>query len=135
MAQTKEERRTKKRAYDRIWRDKNRKKLRSYEYKRKVTTPERWILTQAKTRAKQKGLEFNLTEDDIQIPEFCPALGIKLEWSTKVKGHHSPSLDRIRNEEGYVKGNVQVISWRANNLKRDATVEEIQKLANFLRGA
>lgn len=124
----------KQREYDKKWREKNADKIRSYADNAKRTSPKKWIVTQAKKRAKRYGLEFNLTEADIHIPEYCPALGIKLAWCTKIKGRQSPSLDRIRNDEGYVKGNVQVISWRANNLKRDATAEEIEKLATFMKG-
>ena len=44
----------------------------------------------------------------------------------------TPSLDRINPKLGYVKGNVQVISWRANNIKRDATAEELRLVADFV---
>ena len=40
----------------------------------------------------------------------------------------SPSLDRIFPESGYTKGNVRVISWRANWIKNNSTIEEIEKL-------
>lgn len=38
----------------------------------------------------------------------------------------APSIDRIIGEFGYVKGNVSVISHRANKLKSDATLEEMR---------
>ena len=44
----------------------------------------------------------------------------------------SPSLDQIVPGLGYVKGNVQVISHRANTLKSDGTLEEFKKLVIFL---
>lgn len=45
--------------------------------------------------------------------------------------NNSPSLDRIRNELGYVRGNVIVISNRANRLKSDASIEELRDIASF----
>lgn len=85
------------------------------------------MLSGAKRRAKVKGFDFNLTLEDIPtIPKFCPVLGIELKVNIKAGPvDSSPSLDRIDNSRGYVKGNVRVISNRANTLKRDATVEEL----------
>ena len=47
---------------------------------------------------------------------------------------NSPSLDRIRLELGYVKGNVRVISGRANLLKNDATIEELEAVLGDMKG-
>jgi hypothetical protein len=47
--------------------------------------------------------------------------------------NNSPSLDRIVPELGYVEGNVVWISNRANILKRDATWEELQRVAEWLK--
>jgi len=93
------------------------------------------LLNSAKQRAKANGLDFNLTIDDIVIPEFCPALGIRLvpvvgegrKSLTKLEA--SPSLDRVDNSKDYVKGNVCVISLRANNIKKDATLQELKAIA------
>jgi hypothetical protein len=46
---------------------------------------------------------------------------------------NSPSLDRIDTSKGYVKGNVWVISWRANKLKSDATLAELESIVLALR--
>ena len=69
------------------------------------------------------------------VPEFCPVLGIKLVPYNNGSGFHidSPSLDRIKPELGYIKGNVRVISNRANLLKNNATVEELEKVLEDLR--
>ena len=87
----------------------------------------------AKGRAKKLGLEFNLTIEDIIIPEFCPVLGIKLKQSFGNLSDASPSLDRIVPELGYVKGNVKVISNRANTIKNNATLSELEKIAEYVR--
>ena len=80
--------------------------------------------SRAKYRAKQKGLDFNITKEDIVIPDTCPLLGTPME---------SPSLDRIDSTKGYVKGNVWVISNRANTLKNDATLTELKTLVENLQ--
>lgn len=85
----------------------------------------------AKKRSSSKGLVFTITVEDINIPEYCPILGIKIE----VNGEkiNSPSLDRIDSKKGYVKDNIQIISWRANWLKGNASLEEIKKLGEWLQ--
>lgn len=93
------------------------------------------MLSQAKIRAEANDLAFDLIESDIVIPEFCPVLGIKLCISDRGNGpsDESPSLDRIIPEKGYVKGNTVVISQRANSIKRNASLEEIEKLYLWLK--
>jgi hypothetical protein len=89
---------------------------------------ERRMLSRIKCRAKRDGIPFNLEESDISIPEFCPVLGLKLVLINQGSGYHadSPSLDRIDPKLGYTKGNVRVISARANLLKNDATLMEMR---------
>lgn len=87
------------------------------------------MLSDAKTRARKKGLKFNLSVEDIVVPPCCPYLGIPLVTSNSSKGDDSPTLDRIVPELGYTKGNVEVISERANRIKNDGTPEELVKIA------
>lgn len=79
----------------------------------------------AYVRAKKFGYPFNITEDDIVIPEICPILEVPFVFGTKGNYEYTPSLDRIVNELGYVKGNIQVISKKANSMKNSATTEEL----------
>lgn len=92
------------------------------------------ILGRVKSRAALRGIPFDLTIDDFQIPDICPALGIKLELGDKQGGRfNSPSLDRIIPALGYVKGNVAVISRRANMIKTDAQLHELESIVEFMK--
>jgi hypothetical protein len=88
----------------------------------------------AKSRAKDRGLDFNITLDDVVIPPVCPVLGIPLQAHTGRSGAYkdSPSLDRIDNNKGYVTGNVQVISQLANAMKGAATIAELHSFADWV---
>jgi len=85
----------------------------------------------ARERSKKKNLEFTITKEDIIIPDVCPLLEIKLDSEIKDR-IHSPSLDRIDSSKGYIKGNVWVISNRANTLKNDASLQELKTLVENL---
>lgn len=87
------------------------------------------MLRTARWNAKRRGLEFTITLEDIVIPAVCPALKIPILFDGG--RDNMPSLDRINGRLGYVKGNVIVISWRANWLKSNATNEELKLLAKF----
>ena len=95
-------------------------------------TTEYKMLARAKSRAKKNDLPFNLELDDITIPERCPLLGIKIESNNFRNSPNNPSLDKIIPEKGYTKGNVWVISNRANTLKNDATLSELKLLVEKL---
>ncbi len=75
------------------------------------------ILARAKSRAIRKNRKFNLTIDDIIIPENCPVFGIPMDI---------PSIDRIDSSKDYTKDNVRIISNRANILKSNATIAELE---------
>lgn len=92
------------------------------------------MLSSAKSRAKKKNIPFNLDITDIQIPKYCPILGIELKRNNNRENRDcSPSLDRIIPEKGYTKGNVWVISQKANFMKGNGNPEEFSLLANKLK--
>jgi hypothetical protein len=92
----------------------------------------------AKRRAKKNSLQFKITKDYLEeifpSDNLCPVFGVEFERGGQGRERdNSPSLDRIIPELGYVEGNVVWISNRANTLKRDATWEELQKVASWLK--
>lgn len=100
------------------------------EYYRRTYIYQIW--DRARYRAKQQNLAFDITIDDIVIPDICPVLGIPIVVGKGAPTPNSPSLDKMHPHEGYVKGNVQVISNRANSLKRDGTPDELRKVADWV---
>ena len=92
------------------------------------------MITSSKARAKKKGLDHNIDVAYLRTiaPLRCPYLGIELRWKVQdglgIKSTtfpNSPSLDRIDSSKGYIKGNVIIVSHRANAIKRDATELEL----------
>jgi hypothetical protein len=92
----------------------------------KTKTHEYRLYYLSKQRSKQKNIEFNIDVDDIFIPEFCPILSIKLRKNHTGWAPDAPTLDRILPERGYVKGNIKVISGKANVMKNNATIDELE---------
>ena len=87
-------------------------------------------------RAKKNGLDFNLDDDDFVIPDLCPILGLPLRrtWGGSGNEDLTPSIDRVDNALGYVKGNTMVISKKANRIKSDMTLQELESFCtNMLR--
>lgn len=129
-------RRDKKKAYDRERRILHGEALREYDrnrYAHRRLEVERLLLGRAKQRAKKKDLPFNITKEDVIVPELCPVFGIRLEVGDGSGGKpNSPSLDRIIPELGYVKGNVVVISQKANQIKAYASSSDIRRVADWL---
>ena len=101
-------------------------------YRRKNRNRQR--INSSRSRAKKRGLEFELTVDCMEWPSHCPILGIELDYNTSGKlQDNSPSIDRIDNARGYLQDNVAVISTRANTLKNSATLEEVERIYTWLK--
>jgi hypothetical protein len=95
--------------------------------------PELALWQAAKKRAQQKNISFSILKTDIVIPKVCPVLGIPLRMGYGQPLDGSPSIDRIIPELGYTKGNICVISHRANTLKRDGKLHELEKVVDYIR--
>ncbi len=92
-----------------------------------------WMLYQARLKAKRAGYVCDLEVTDLILPSVCPALGIDLFIGEGKMSQNSPSLDRIDNAKGYIKGNVVIVSVKANSMKNSATVEELGKVYRFYK--
>ena len=91
------------------------------------------LLNNSRQRAKNSNIENTLKKEDINIPDNCPVFDIPLKREDKSTWNNAPSIDRIDNNKGYTKDNIVIVSRRANILKKDATIEELEKLANYYK--
>jgi hypothetical protein len=135
--------------YSRIYNLKNGIKIKQYDQERYIKDKEKqhdrylrsrrenilaWMIRSIKARAKRLKIPFNLIESDLHIPEKCPVLGITLKRGIGKQCDASPSVDRIVPSLGYIKNNIRIISWRANALKHNASVEELEQVLKYLKG-
>lgn len=97
--------------------------------RRKKEKPVR-LFEWAKARATKSGQVFRITLDDVRAlyGRRCPVFG-----TTWGRGMAAPTLDRLRPELGYVRGNVAVISMRANLIKSNARAKDVEKVAKWMR--
>ena len=90
--------------------------------------------TRAKRRAELKGWDFNLTNDYIEdiFPKdwICPVFKTKMKING---GDTSPSIDRVDSTKGYIQGNIQWISYRANVIKNNGTIEEHEAIIKYMK--
>ena len=91
------------------------------------------LYSNIKSRCKRIGREFSIELEDILIPEKCPVFGFDLKREDRQTWMCAPSVDRIDSSKGYIKGNVTVVSRRANIIKRDATIQELEQLFNYYK--
>jgi len=110
----------------------NREKILEKNQIDRTVNVKKYLLKGAKMRAKKSGLLFDITESDFEIPFTCPLLGYVLMPSRGLIAPNSPSLDRKDPRKGYVRGNIWVISYRANAAKSNLTLEELQMLVTNL---
>ena len=114
------------------YRQDNREKRIEYRKKYRQDNKEKLIVRRAKTRANKNSVPFDIDEDYIKKiwpkHNICPIFKIKLEQGNLDK---TPSLDRIIPKLGYVKGNVQIMSHKANRIKNNATFEELVIIGKY----
>lgn len=98
----------------------------------KTNSPNLYLYRIARTRAKNQNVSFQIEVEDIIVPEKCPILGIDLFFTDGKLTDNTPTLDKVKPKLGYVKGNVAVISNRANRLKSCMNKEELLSLLEYM---
>lgn len=111
------------------WREDNREDMSYRRREKRKADPRLHLLKSAKARAVKRNMQFSIEITDLEIPPICPVLGIPMQVGGHA--HNSPSIDRIDNDIGYVRGNIRVISYRANWIKSNATPEELVAVAKY----
>ena len=94
-------------------------------------------LRNAKHRARRNNLPYNLTLEFVEAllmtTKTCPICGVTLVASRS--SHNvltTPSVDKLIPSRGYVEDNVNIICWRCNSLKNNATPEELRRIADWV---
>lgn len=93
-----------------------------------------YALKNARLRAKSNNLEFNLTPEWYKenYPEYCPVFNTKLDFTSK-DDEYKPSIDRLNSAKGYTTDNCRIISWKANNIRNQWTLEELTAVVEYLK--
>jgi hypothetical protein len=103
-------------------------------------TPETWckqIIVSLRRRSEEQNLPFDI--DGVYLfsiwptDNLCPVLKTELLCGQEKNCGPGPSVDKVRPELGYVKGNVRIISYRANRLKCDSTVQELLSVIDYMK--
>ena len=116
---------TKRREEHRRWYKNNKAQSLRESYTFRREHPEHMLFIRARNRAASSRIEFSIEKEDIIVPLVCPYLGIELKVGHEDSRRASPSLDRIDNSKGYIRGNIEVISQLANSMKAHSTKEEL----------
>jgi len=82
----------------------------------------------ARKRARDKNVPFDLVLSDIVIPDLCPVFNKPFEYGTPF----AASIDRINPSLGYTKDNIQIISYKANTMKNNASSKELKEFASWI---
>ena len=90
-----------------------------------------------KSSANHQGVRYNLTPEYLEEiwTGFCSIFGCPVQ----IRGDRRDSIthaeiDKINPSLGYVKGNVQWVCHRANRIKDNATIDELEMVLSSMRG-
>ena len=107
-----------------------------YRQDRHKNSPWYTMATMSKGRAKKQDLPYDIDAAYLEsiwpTGNKCPVFGCDFTISKKGESRDSsPSLDRIVPELGYVKGNVIIVSLKANRMKNNGTIEDLRKVLDY----
>jgi hypothetical protein len=94
-----------------------------------VTVEEKWIVRSKKSKKRKLRKDLSIEYYKSLLTTHCPLLEIELSYENyegQIVPQNYATLDRINPQKGYIKGNVQIISYRANTLKNSASLDEMQ---------
>ena len=103
----------------------NPEKFKAREKKWRESNRLQSLIYSTKQTAKKKGLNHDISIEDLIQVEMCPLTGILIDWGCSGRHLSNPSIDRIDPSKGYVKGNVEIMSCLGNSMKNAATREQL----------
>ena len=69
----------------------------------------------------------------LELDNKCPVFGTEFPAGQKRWVNESATIDRKDVAKGYVVGNIDIISHRANQIKNDGTIEELMAICDYMR--
>jgi hypothetical protein len=97
-----------------------------------------YLATQAIYRARKRGIEYDklaLTELSHIPPTSCQCCSKPFLYAEygKAKLNDVPSIDRVDNTKGYIRGNIAVICNQCNKAKRDSTIQQLLNVVKYVQ--
>ncbi len=87
----------------------------------------------ARQRARDQNIPFEITREDILVPEQCPICNVFMSHAPNGGGNSiSYTLDKVKPHLGYVKGNISVICKLCNSTKGSGDAELHRKIADYI---
>lgn len=99
-----------------------------------------WAVSAAggmRSRSAIKGFPCDVDKEYVYaiLTDTCPVFGTPFVFAGAGRANNdSPTVDKLDPAKGYVRGNIVVISQRANAIKSNATWKQIRRVADWLRG-
>lgn len=109
---------------------------RRYRERRESDPIPQWIVyarNWAADRARRQGIPCTITQETVRaaLGHACVYCGILFNFQRNIQTRKdSPTIDRIIPALGYVPSNIVVCCYRCNQIKNEATPEELRHLAD-----
>ena len=106
-------------------------KKRKYERYDKTTDFGNWVWRSKHGNNSRARKELKVEDYNNIMRTHCPLLEMELSYKSyegKVCPSNYATLDKIDPSKGYVCGNIQILSYRANTLKNSATIDELKTI-------
>lgn len=103
--------------------------------KHKREAPFKLRCSRAKSRSQHLQVPFNLTPEYLEKlwTGICPAFGIPIDLQTAKDEENAAELDRKIPHLGYVQGNVAWLSRKANRIKNNVSLTELETLIKWMQ--
>ena len=117
-----------------MWIAKNPERWLAHTQKRYANNPFLRTIEKARKRARESGLEYDLTIDWARKrwTGKCEITGAEFKREHGKQNAFSPSLDRIDPSKGYTQDNCRFILWSLNRFKGDESDEVMIAIAKLL---
>ena len=96
------------------------------------------VLSNIRIRSKKNNIPFDITKQNLidmqNESDTCPCCFEPFDFNLNGPNDpHSPSVDRIIPELGYVKSNVKMICFRCNQQKNDSSIEQLEQIVRYMK--